>query len=212
MLRTPAPFISALDLMNQKPTRVSGHYVQGSFGLLPLTGERARAALHFAALVGSTSFSNNLELARWYLRASLSEFRSIFDLLNSDLKDLNLTAQWKSSENRSYLEADPIVAILRKIRDFAVHSALVQGQPAHFKVSSADDTGTTSDMPSIVIDQLDPKNTGMHRELLRFRDNEIAEFNLLARQWPADLLIHIAIYRASEPIAGFLKSAQRHEV
>ena len=198
--------------MIQKPVHVSGHYVQGSFSLLPLAGERARAALHFAALVGSTSFSNNLELARWYLRAALSEFRSIFDLLNSDLKELNLLAQWKASENHTYLDADPIVAVLRKVRDFAVHSALVQGQPANFKISSPGDTDTASDMPSIVIDQLDPKCPGMSRELSKFRDDEIAEFNLLARQWPADLLIHIAIYRASEPIAGFLKSAQRHEV
>lgn len=104
--------------MTIRITTVSGDYVQGSFGLLPRAGERARAALYFSRVVGSKSFDGNLELARWYLRAALSEFRSIFDLLSADFKSEGIATQWKRSPQKAFIEADPIIAVLRKVRDF----------------------------------------------------------------------------------------------
>lgn len=193
-------------MANQK-TVVSGDYVQGSFGLLPLAGERARAALHFSRLLGSTSFEENFELARWYLRAALSEFRSIFDLLNSDFKSLGLAAQWKQSPYKANLDADATVSVLRKVRDFAIHSAIIQGVPKTFTVSSSGGVGPVSRMPSIVIEPLNRNIPEMRRELSYFDDSTLSTFNDQSTHWPADLLIHIAIYRSSESIAGFLKRA-----
>lgn len=189
-------------------TKVSGDYVQASFDLLPLAGERARAALHFSGIVGSKSYDGNLELARWYLRAALSEFRSIFDLLNTDLKSFGLTTQWKRSPQRTLLEADPIVSVLRKVRDFAIHSALIVGEAKTFKVVSSQQSAVAaSDMPAIIIEPLDRVALASSRgkdELSQIDENALSVFNEHARRWPADMLVHIAVYRTSQPLAMFL--------
>lgn len=210
--RLGPPFTKILTPMHTPVTTVSGDYVQGSFGLLPLAGERARAALYFSRFVGSTSFEGNLELARWYLRAALSEFRSIFDLLNLDLKSMRLASQWKRSTYKAQLDADPLVSILRKVRDFAIHSAHITGVAKNFKVSSPQDPAVaTSDMPSIVIDPIDRDAFAAGRsgdELSMFDDETLSFFNQQTKIWPADMLIHVTIYRASQPLAGFLSTTE----
>lgn len=70
---------------------IAGDYVQGSFTLLPLSGERASAALFFARLIDSHARGGAGEVARWYFRAAVSEFRSICDLLPADLKTKGLS-------------------------------------------------------------------------------------------------------------------------
>jgi hypothetical protein len=201
--------------MNLRVTKVSGDYVQGSFGLLPLAGERARAALYFSGVVGSKSFDGNLELARWYLRAALSEFRSIFDLVGTDFKSLGLAAQWKRSPQRALIDADPIVSVLRKVRDFVIHSALIVGEAKTFKVvSSQRPAAGVSDMPAIVIEPLDRVALASYRgkdELSQFDENTLSAFNEHARRWPADMLVHIAVYRTSEPLAVFLAANRKNE-
>jgi hypothetical protein len=199
--------------MKFRKTAVSGDYVQGSFGLLPLAGERARAALYFSRVVGSKSFDGNLELARWYLRAALSEFRSIFDLLVTHFKSMDLVVQWKRSTQIKLINDDPIVAVLRKVRDFALHSDTIVGEPKTFKVFSPQrPEDGSSDMPAIVIEPLDRKALASSRgkdELSQFDDNTLSIFNDHARKWPADMLVHIAVYRISENIAEFLAVNRR---
>lgn len=196
--------------MTRRVTTVSGDYVQGSFALLEHAGERARAALYFARFVGTKSFDGNLEHARWYLRAALSEFQSIFDLLGADFKSLGLAALWKRSPHRSNLESDPIVAVLRKVRDFAVHSKVIVGEQKTFRVASSGDTdGVASDLPAVVIEPLNRSSLKANRgkdELSHFDDESLSVFNQHASAWPADLLVHIAVYRTSEYLAAFLST------
>ena len=80
-----------MDSMATHTSYVSGDYVPGSFGLLPLGGEHARDALPFARLLGSVPSDANLALARWYLCAALSAYRSIFALLSYDFRSIGLT-------------------------------------------------------------------------------------------------------------------------
>lgn len=194
--------------MRLRATTVSGDYVHGSFNLLPCAGERARAALYFSRIVGSKSFEGNLELSRWYLRAALSEFRSIFDLINADLKAKGLASEWKKSVHKESMESDPIVAVLRKVRDFAIHSGNIVGEARTFKVVSPGEPATVAaDMPAIVIEGLDRATLKLARgkdELSEFDDETLHEFNKQASSWPADLLVHIAVYRTSEYLAAFL--------
>jgi hypothetical protein len=193
--------------------RVSGDYAQGSFNVLTLSGERARASLFFARQLGIHAHEQNFELARWHLRASLSEFRSIFDLLNADLRSMQLSKQWERSPFKSALETDPIVSILRKVRDFAVHSERIKGIEKNFvAVFPADFPERRQDMPSLVIDPLDRKALakGGSDELRHFSDDELISFNTEAARWPADLLIHIAIFKASIPLRGFLSASYEH--
>ena len=194
---------------------VSGDYVQGSFGLLPHAGERARAALYFSRHVSSQRPDENIELARWYLRAALSEFRSLFDLLEADFKEQGLAALWKQSQQRRCIESDPLVTILRKVRDFAIHSSIVKGEPTTFKVVSlTDHDSLEQDIPAIVFETLDRGTLTGQRgkdELSNFSDEALSIFNEHARRWPSDLLVQIVIYRTSEYLASFLADHTRRD-
>lgn len=197
--------------MNQRTTTVSGDYVQGSFGLLPLAGDRARAAIHFAHLLGSVSTAETLDLARWYLRAALSEFRSIFDLLNSDLRTLNLLSVWEHSPEKAELDADSTVSVMRKVRDFAIHSAVIRGVPKKFQVQSLGGDQSSSELHALVIEPLTLETPAVRREASHFSAESLATFNTQAASWPADLLLQIAVYRTSELIAAFLRSQRQDE-
>lgn len=189
---------------------ISGDYVQGSFNLLDLSRDRVRAALHFADLLGTISSKGEMPKARWYMRAALSEFKSIFDLLNADFKELGLAAKWKCNSHREALEADVVVAVLRKVRDLAIHSSKVTGEAKTFSVSSTINGKTVSrPMPAMVVDLISREalRASRKRSALEISAEELADFNDLARRWPADLLIRIAVYRSSQKIAAFLKEA-----
>lgn len=195
--------------MSAATTIVSADYVQGSFGLLPRAGERARASLYFARILGSKSFDGEFEVARRYLRASLSEFRSIFDLINVDLKAEGLKSKWDKSLQLGYLNAEPIVSVLRKVRDFAIHLETIRGSEKIFKVSGPNLESPVSEMSTIVIEPLSKSNPEMARNISHFSTETIETFNEIVKRWPADLVIQAAVYRASQPLAMFLK--QEHK-
>ena len=191
--------------MSATPNIVSADYVQGSFNLLPRAGERARAALYFAQILGSKSSDSEFEIARRYLRASLSEFRSIFDVINLDFKDRGLKSKWDKSIQLACLDAEPIVLLLRKVRDFAIHSETIKGSGKIFRVSGPNGDSPITEMPAIVIEPLSKLNPEMARNLSHFSTETISAFNEIVKRWPADFVIQHAIHRASQPIAAFLK-------
>ena len=190
---------------------VSGDYVQGSFSLLALSGERARASLYFARFVDLHARVQEFEIARYYFRAALSEFRSIFDLLNADLKGDGLSKQWERSRFKSELEAHPLVSILKKVRNCAVHSALVRGFDKEFSVTVlGDGPERREDIPSIFVDSLDRQ--ALAREIADVPDAHLEWFNRQAARWPAHLLIQEAIYQTSVPLRNFLVIARQSAV
>jgi hypothetical protein len=166
--------------------------------------------------VGAEAQEQKFDVARWYLRAALSEFRSIFDLLNADPKSKQLEKQWNRSSAKAQLDADPIVSVLRKVRDFAVHSGHVRGIEKNFSVVfPGSDSERPQNMPSIVIDPIDRGVLAAARgkdELSKFSDDDLKCFNTQARHWPADLLVHIAIYRSSIPLRNFLATTRKRDV
>ena len=106
---------------------VAGDYVQGSFTFLPHAGERARAALFFLRQIDLQAREGKEDIARWNFRAAMSEFRSIFDLLPVDLRTEGLDKPWGRSTFKSEIDSFPLIVILIKIRNFAVHTAHVRG-------------------------------------------------------------------------------------
>ena len=193
--------------MSTLPRYISHDYLEGSFDSLPLAGERTHAALHFSYLIDSTPIQGSCELARSHLRASLSEFRSIFDLLNADFKAKRLLTQWKRSRQKTALDAEPIVSVLRKVRDFAIHSSSVQGVPKTHTVLVAP-TFHCEETTRIFIEPLDRTDLELRRELSDFTDEALLAFNSLSMHSSACDLIGYAIFRASKPLAAFLKVAE----
>lgn len=186
---------------------ISADYVQGSFSLLQKCGERARAALFFARLIDSHARDANPEVARWYFRGALSEFRSMFDLLPADLKDEGLSKQWERGRFKKALDSHPLVAIFKKVRDFAVHSIHVRGFGKDFSVTFLGKYSERQEViPSIFIEPLDRKVLG--REISDISDEDLAWFNRQTAMWPAHLLIQEAIYQTSIPLRNFLVTAR----
>ena len=182
---------------------ISGDYVQGSFTLLPLSGERAGAVLFFARLMEVHARESATSTAIRYFRAALGEFKSIFDLLPSDLKDLGLSQQWSRSPLKTELDALPLISVLKKVRNFAVHSARVRGYGREFRVTVLGDGGDAiQDIPSIFVESLERNLLG--RDIGDISDDSLDWFNRQASFWPAHLLLQEAIYETSVPLRNFL--------
>jgi hypothetical protein len=93
--------------------------------------------------------------------------------------------------------------VLRKVRDFAIHSDVVTGAPRTFKVGLLDEScHRVVDMRSIVIDPL--VRGGRTQEMSAISADALAEFNDLAGKVPADLLIQAAVHRVSEYLSEFV--------
>lgn len=190
---------------------ISGDYVQGSFTLLPLSGERAGSALFFARLMDSHAREGETKLAQRFFRAAVSEFRSIFDLLPADWKAAGLSHEWVRSGFKTELEAHPLIAVLIKVRNFAVHSARVQGFGRDFSVTVfGDGAERREDIPSIFIDSLDRQELG--RELKDIPEESLEWFNRQIQHWPAQLIVQEAVFQASIPIRNFLATTRRRAV
>ena len=190
---------------------ISNDYVHGSFTLLPLSGERASAALFFARLIDSHARGNAIDVARWYFRAAVSEFRSIFDLLPADLKAKGLSHQWNRSCFKSTLDANPLVTVLSKVRNFAVHSAHVRGFGKDFSATIVGDgPEREEDIPSIFIEPLNSQALG--REIKDIPDEALEWFNRQTKMWPSHLIVQKAIHESSVPIRNFLAASMRSVV
>ncbi len=190
---------------------ISGDFVQNSFALLSHSGERAMSTLFFARQMDSYARGGETKLARRYFRAAVSEFRSIFDVLPTDWKAEDLSQQWKRSPLKGELESHPLIAVLIKVRNFAVHSARLQGFGGDFSVTIfGDGRERREDIPSIFIDRLERQVLG--RELDDVPEESLDWFNRQIEHWPAQLIVQEAVYQASVPIRNFLMTAGRRAV
>ncbi|NOY48405.1 MAG: hypothetical protein GXO84_09490 [Chlorobi bacterium] len=189
---------------NMKDIEVIGNnYVQGSYQLLPESADRVRAALHFAELCEKEANKNNEKTSRWYYRASLSEYKSIFDVLKADFKNMGIAPIWKQSEFKETLSNNTLVTVLSKARDLAIHSASLKGNHKKKLWQYLGDSGETPvEQNSIFFDEI--KKDMLNDNASYITDKNIAWFNKQSSQWPVFLLVREAIYQSSVPIANFL--------
>lgn len=183
---------------------ISGDYVQGSFHLLAHAGDRAKASLFFARRVGDEAEKENYLMAQWFFRASLSEYKSVFDVLPTDLKEINLDKIFKMSLFKKEMDAHPLIAVLKKARDLAIHSATFQGQERHFHVIRCDGNGQTpTSFGAVFFDEVNKVN--LKKDDLRFiTEEQLGWFNRQSQGWPAHLLIQEAIFQTSILLRNFL--------
>jgi hypothetical protein len=79
---------------------IRGDFVQGSYLLLPKAGDRVSATLFFARQCEQTAEAQNEKLARWHYRATMSEFKSIFDVLSSDMREYGVDKIWIEASSK----------------------------------------------------------------------------------------------------------------
>lgn len=184
---------------------ISNHYVHGSFQLLSDSRDRARSALYFAKECSKNANREDAELARCYARASLSEFKSIFEVLNADLRTMGLDKIWERSPFKGDLEGNALVKILKKARDLATHSMKLPGIHKAVQVYFPnEDGGKTEDKSYLFFNEI--TRAMFFQPVDYISDDELAWFNHQAITWPIDLLVREAVYQSSQPLASFLIS------
>ncbi len=182
---------------------ISNNYAQGSYQLLRESFDRARASVYFADLCSKESNNKNENKSRWYYRASLSEFKSIFDVLPTDFKNIGLAKIWKRSEFKNTLDSNVLITVLSKARDLAIHSASLKGNHKNIVWQYMNEN------EPIPIEHYSLFFNEINREMLNDKASYITQeqlnwFNKQSKEWPAYLLVREAIYQSSYPVANFL--------
>jgi hypothetical protein len=182
---------------------IGSDYVQGSYQLLNESVDRVRAALYFAELCEKEANDKNVKKSRWYYRASLSEYKSIFDVIKTDFKNMGLYHVWKKSEFKEMLDKNTLVTVLNKARDLAIHSSSLKGNHKKKIWKYLDENGETPiEYNSIFFDPI--KHDMLVSNASYITQEDLIWFNKQSEQWPVYLLIREAIYRSSVPISNFL--------
>lgn len=188
---------------------IGSSYTNGSYQLLRESADRVRAALYFADLCSKEANENNIKLARWYYRATLSEFKSIFEVLCSDFKRMKINKIWQKSEFKNQFDSNPLIKILNKARDLAIHTVMLPGSHIAITVQFIDQNGERPvEQNCIFFDEID--RTMFKEKASYISDAELKWFNKQAKQWPVNLLVREAIYQSSVPIANFLTTNHKH--
>ena len=187
---------------------IKGDYVQGSYQLLPKAGDRVSAALFFARQCAQTAEAQNEKLARWYYRATLSEFKSIFDVLCSDMRKYGVDKIWNKSQFNKQITNNLLIKVLKKARDLSIHTVKLSGDHKSINVTFIDEKGKRP--KSIWCVFVNSIKKEMDKGLSAITDAEVEWFNRQAQKWPFHLLVKEAIYQSSQPLAGFLSKHNKY--
>ncbi len=181
---------------------IGSDFQRDSFNLLPESFDRLRSCLYFCEETQKYSTLEDDSKAIWYFRAAMSAFQSTLDTIDGDVKAELGKNLWCESDQRREMYREPLVKILSKIRNFAVHSARVSGIAREYHVTRIDGEGSrVVDVRSIFIDSLSKKTN--IKDISSVSNDEVQWFNRQSETWPADLLIRKGIYRASTYVHNF---------
>jgi len=188
---------------------IRGNYVQGSYQHLREALDRVRGALHFADLCETYANEDKVNLSRWCYRASLSDFKSIFDVLPTDFRKMKLDKIWDRSPYKTQLEDMPLVKVLSKARDLAIHNTKLPGDHKEVLLHYTDENGQNQKSVNYMyINQIE-ENFAV-KGMGNISSDDLEWFNRQSNTWPANLLVVEAIYQSSKPISGFLSINLKH--
>ena len=182
---------------------ISGDFVNGSFNLLSTSYDRVRATKYFCGKIQELTSLNDDVRAKWYFRAALAEFKSAIESIGADIKELKASGTWKDSFYGKEMYKQILTKILTRVRNFSVHSSRITGDFKKYLVERIEgNTSGLEEMRSLFIDHLD-KETNVKRMSGVTRE-ELDWFNRQSEKWPANLIIHSAIYEASKFVGAFI--------
>jgi len=185
-----------------KDIQVIGTFQRGSFELLEESMDRLRSCLYFCDEIQKYAIEQNDLKARWYFRASLSSYQSALDNIDGDIKRTVGENTWDKSEQKKAMYSHPLVKILSKSRNFAVHSSRLKGVVKDYYVTVMDGKGERVEaMRSIFFEELHSKEN--FRDASSVTSDELEWFNRQAVTWPVDLLIRHGLFQASTFVHHF---------
>ena len=183
--------------------QVIGTFCQrGSFELLEESLDRLRSCHYFCDETKKYATAQDDQKARWYFRASLSSYQSALDNIDGDVKRAIGTNTWDKSEQKRAMYSHPLVKILSKSRNFAVHSSRLRGVAKNYYVTVLDGKGERIEsMRSLFFEELHNKKN--FKDASSVSSEELEWFNKQATTWPVDLLIRHGLHEASTFIHHF---------
>jgi hypothetical protein len=177
---------------------IGGSFDYRKLKVLPHCHDRIMAAFFFCEKLEKHITNQQVELAKWYFRAALSEFKSIFDVIGADMKAAEVKKVWDRSCIKEDLEKQPLVKVLKKARDLALHTVKIRTQSKVFPVITIGDFGYHPRKLAALF--LDPISTNE----VTISEHHLKWFNKQAARWPAHLLIRHVLFDVSWAINNFL--------
>jgi hypothetical protein len=96
-----------------------------------------------------------------------------------------------------------LIKILTRVRNFSVHSSRITGDFKKYFIERIEGNNSNiEERRSLFIDHLDKK--GNVKGISRVTHEELDWFNRQSEKWPANLIIHSAIYESSKFIRAFM--------
>jgi hypothetical protein len=175
--------------------------------VLPSTYDRIQAIFYHCKSIEAHCSHQDFLKAKWHFRSTLSEFKSLFDVLPYDLRRLHLDKIRERMERSKFVknlerESGVLIQILKKTRDIAIHTAHIKGAIRKFLFTYLDGSGEHEMVSELIF--IDPVRREYSKELKNFSDEEITWFNRQTQIWPAHLLIKEAVFHACVEIINFL--------
>lgn len=188
---------------------ISGDFVNGSFDLLTISFDRVKATKYFCNKIQELASINNDLHAKWYFRAALGEFRSALESIGAAFKQLNGSNSWKDSSCEKDMYDQILIKILTRVRNFTVHSSRITGDFKKYFIKRIEGNNSNiEEMRSLFIDHLDKK--GNVKGISKVTQEELDWFNRQSETWPANLIIHSAIYESSKFIRAFINQEAKN--
>jgi len=181
---------------------ISGDYQRNSFERLPESIDRLRACRYFCDKTQEYATAADDIKAKWYFRASIAGFNTTLETVNSDVKRIVGKNIWCESEQKKTMYENPLVKVLTKTRNFAVHSDRIRGEIREYSVAKIDGSGENIiDMRSLFFEELSKLNN--IKGVSNITAEEIEWFNKQTKLWPVNFLIRSGLFEASRYVHHF---------
>jgi len=173
--------------------------------VLPETFERLDASRWF--LILSSEHQEESLYAKRLIRASLNEFKSSFDCLNTDLRNIGKKELWDRSKYCEEMKRDFILRIVRNARDLSFHTSKLKPkfESSSIRVISEDESYLSS-IAAFYFDNLDAEYD--RTTLSRFNEDEIEKMQEIFESFPCFMLLSEAYKRFSVLLESFLLENQ----
>lgn len=186
---------------------IGGDLAYNKIQILPSTYDRIQAIFYHCKSIETHCSHQDFLKAKWYFRSTLSEFKSLFDVLPNDLRRLHLDKIWERRERSKFVKnlerkSSVLIQILKKTRDLAIHTAYIKGDVSKFLFTYLDGSGEHEKVSELIF--IDPVRREYSKELKNFSDEEITWFNIQTQIWPAHLLIKEAVFITCVKLLNFL--------
>jgi hypothetical protein len=178
------------------------------------TKDRFDAALFFIQTASTVSSEDEAthphrrRQATYCYSAALTNLCSTEDSFNLDAEDLGLADQWQASRERDSFRTEPLIGVLRELRNYTVHFQFLEHHRRPFFAEwggEVRDLGEPTYLAPIEWCELS-RLRNFQEERTSVTEETLDWFNRQVAIWPAGFLLAEASSRYAEVYTAFLSS------